>query len=383
MDIRKALAVTTALTAVGTLASGAALAAEKPKVSVGGYYQIYFGISDQDEPAGTATTGTPIYDSGSAVNRFGIVHYGEVHVTARGVTDSGMKWRVRFEDVQDDRDQGVYTSPSQTAKKLSTDEAWVELTGSWGRLILGGQDGPADQYEGAADLVYTGARDHAIFADINAGLVQGADKTNIEDSSDATKIYYTTPRVAGFRFGYSIAPEGNAVGSINRNATDAGTGGPFHEAALEYRSKIGDGMLIAILNYTRQEQLDPVSGADDTENAWRISGNYTFGAFTVAAGYVDNDIRDGEVADQTAWDAGVAYNGGKWEASLTYLKSVAEAPTTGIEDEYDQWVVSGVYNLGGGMTVAASLYFFEVDAATAPDESTDGWAGVVKTQFRF
>jgi hypothetical protein len=382
MNIRKALVVTTALTAVGTLASGAALAAEKPKVSVGGYYELYFGISDQDDPGGLSTSGTPVYDSGSAVNRFGIVNYGEVHITAQGVTDGGMKWRVRFEDVQDDFDARAVTSPSQTSKKTSTDETWVELTGSWGRLILGGQDGPADGgYEGSADLVYTGAREHAIFADIDAGFVSGSDKTNIVDSSDATKIYYSTPRVAGFRAGYSFAPEAEALGSINRNAGDDGTGGPFHEAAIDYRGKIGDGMLTVALRGSRSEAVGPDGVTDDQLNAWGLSGNYTFGAFTVAAGYVDNDIKDG-AENATAWDAGVAYNGGKWEASLTYLSSSAEDPATGNDDEYDQWVVSGVYNLGGGMTVAGSIYFFDLDAPSA-SVATDGWAGVVKTSFRF
>ncbi|MGE0650336.1 MAG: porin [Alphaproteobacteria bacterium] len=379
--------MTTALTAVGTLASGAALAAEKPKVSIGGYYDLYFGISDQDE-ASTATTGTPVYDSGSAVNRFGIVHYGEVHITARGTTDSGLKWRVRFEDVQDDRDIGVYTSPSQTAKKVSTDEAWVELTGSWGRLIMGGQDGPGDTWEGGADLVYTGARDHSIFADLNQGLVSGADKTNMEDSSDATKVYYSTPRIAGFRANYSYSPEGEATGSVNRNAGDAGEGGPFHEASVEYRGKVGNDVMLRLnLKGARYELPDAATGADDTNNVWGLSGNVTFGAFTVAAGYVDNGEKDG-TDSSSAWDAGVAFNGGKWEASLSYLKSTAEEVGTGLEDEYDQWVVSGVYNLGGGMTVAASLYFFNVDVSSATaagdgELDTEGWAGVVKTSFRF
>jgi predicted porin len=308
-----------------------------------------------------------------------------------------MKWRVRFEDVQDDRDIGFYTSPSQTAKKVSTDEAWVELTGSWGRLIMGGQDGPADAWEGATDLVYTGAREHSIFADLNQGLVAGADKTNLEDSSDATKIYYSTPRISGFRANYSYSPEGEATGSVNRNGTDDGNGGSFHEASVEYRGKIGDGMLNLNLKGSRFEMRSPAGQAagvagtladdDDTLTAWGVSGNYTFGAFTVAAGYVDNDIKDG-TENSYAWDAGVAYNGGKWEVSLTYLKSVAEEFGTGLEDEYDQWVVSGVYNLGGGMTVAAGLYFFDVDVSSATasgdgELDTEGWAAVVKTQFRF
>ncbi|MGE0650335.1 MAG: porin [Alphaproteobacteria bacterium] len=375
--------MTTALTAVGTLASGAALAAEKPKVSIGGYYELYFGISDQDDPAGAlSTNGTPVYDSGSAVNRFGIVHYGEVHITAQGVTDSGMKWRVRFEDVQDDRDIGIYTSPSQTAKKVSTDEAWVELTGSWGRLIMGGQDGPADAWEGGSDLVYTGAREHAIFADINAGFVSGADKTNLEDSSDATKIYYSTPRIAGFRANYSYSPEGEATGSVNRNATDGGSGGPFHEASIEYRGKVGNDVMLNLnLKGARYEQPDPVTSLDDTNDVWGLSGNVTFGPWTFAAGYVDNGEKDGST-DAKAWDVGVAFNGGKWEASLTYLESKAEDPATGNDDEYNQWVVSGVYNLGGGMSVAGSLYFFDLDAPSA-SEVTDGWAGVIKTSFRF
>jgi predicted porin len=309
-----------------------------------------------------------------------MVHYGEVHVTAQGVTDSGLKWRVRFEDSQDDADDD--------GKKVSTDETWVELTGSWGRLILGGQDGPGDVWHGASDLVYTGARDHSIFADIQGGNVQGADKTNMEDSSDATKIFYSTPRIAGFMFGYAIAPERESAGATFDNSTADGDGGPFHEASIDYRGKIGDGMLILNLKGSRKETLDPVTLAPDTNNAWGLSGNYTFGAFTVAAGYVDNDVRDGGdgarvVSSATAWDAGVAYNGGKWEASLSYLKQDTEDAATGVEDTYDQWVVSGVYNLGGGMTVAGSIYLFDVDAASAPDESTDGWAGVVKTTFRF
>jgi predicted porin len=375
MNIRKALVVTTALTAVGTLASGAALAAEKPKVSIGGYYELYLGISDQDESATDfETNGTPVYASGFGPNRFGIVHYGEVHITAQGVTDSGMKWRVRFEDSQDDADDS-------DNKKVSTDETWVELTGSWGRLILGGQDGPADAWEGATDLVYTGAREHAIFSKINGGLVSGADKTNLEDSSDASKIYYSTPRIAGFRFNYALAPEAEAAGSVNDNSTAGGEGGPFHEASIEYRGKIGDGMLNLNLKGARYELPDPVTAEADTNDVWGLSGNYTFGAFTVAAGYVDNGNKD-DADDATAWDAGVAYNGGKWEASLTYLRSVAEAPGGG-EDTYDQWAVSGVYNLGGGMTVAGSIYLFDLDPETAPDEATDGWAGVVKTTFRF
>jgi predicted porin len=140
-------------------------------------------------------------------------------------------------------------------------------------------------------------------------------------------------------------------------------------------------MLVMTLKGARYEQPDPVSGLDDTNDVWGLSGNVTFGAFTIAAGYVDNGEKDGST-DSRAWDAGVAFNGGKWEASLMYLDSKAEDPATGDDDEYSQWVVSGVYNLGGGMTVAGSIYFFDLDA---PSDSvtTDGWAGVIKTQFRF
>jgi len=378
MDIRKALAVTTALTAVGTVASGAALAAEKPKISLGGFYELFLGGADQKGSFSTSN-GTPQYDGGARPNTVGMVHYGEIHFTVDGTLDSGTKYRIRFEKVADDKDiSGLAdSSAGQTAKKVSTDEAWVELTGSWGRLILGGQDGPADQYEGADQFVYTGAREHAIFADINNGNVSGADKTNIEDSSDATKIYYSTPRVSGFRVGYSYSFSGDATGSINETGGNA-----FHEAAVEYRGKIGDGTLRAIANYV-QTNVTAVAG-DNELNGWRVSANYAMGPWTVGGGYVDNDIKD-DTKESTAWDVGGAYNGGKWEAGIYYLKSEAE-DTSSRTDTYKQWSVSGVYNLGGGMSVAATLTFFDLErnsGSSSTNGNTDGWAGIVKTSFRF
>ncbi|HEX9771613.1 MAG TPA: hypothetical protein VGA50_20765, partial [Kiloniellales bacterium] len=60
MDFRKSLVMSTALTAVGALAAGQAWAAEKPKLSISGYYDIFMGISDQDD-TGANVTGTPTF----------------------------------------------------------------------------------------------------------------------------------------------------------------------------------------------------------------------------------------------------------------------------------------------------------------------------------
>jgi hypothetical protein len=380
MDFRKSLVMSTALTAVGALAAGQAAAAEKPKLSISGYYDIFMGISDQDD-TGRNVTGTPTFraQGDTPPNRFGIVNYGEIRFRARGVTDSGLKWMVYFEDVQDEADTRGFGVDEQS--KHSTDETSVQFDGSWGRMILGGQDGPADRnYEGSANFVYTGAREHAIWTNIDSGLHNGRNKTNINDSSDATKIIYYTPRISGFQAGYSWAPEGGAKGSVHFTGEvgDDDNDGPFHEAAVSWRGKFGaDTSAIVAANYTREEQ------EGGTTDAWRLSGTVTFGAISVGAGYVDNDDWGGVDTDAGGWDVGVAYNGGRWEASLTYLQNWTEDETADVEDEYDQVALSGVYNLGGGMSIAATLVSFDLDSEDDAELSTDGWAAYTKISFKF
>ena len=136
MDFKNALIASSAIVAVGGLGLATADAAKKPKLKISGYYEMFAGIADGDR-SGNTVDGTPTYqgDGFNEEGNFAIVHYGEIRFKASGKTDSGMKWGVYFEDVQDDSDA------DGGGEKLSTDETNLWLSGSWGKLVLGGQGG--------------------------------------------------------------------------------------------------------------------------------------------------------------------------------------------------------------------------------------------------
>ena len=127
MDFKKALIASSAICAVGGLGMATADAASKPKLKISGYYEIFAGIADGDRE-GQFVDGTPAYqgDGYNEEGNFAIVHYGEIRFKVSGKTDSGMKWGVYFEDVQDDSDA------DGNGEKLSTDETNLWLSGSWG-----------------------------------------------------------------------------------------------------------------------------------------------------------------------------------------------------------------------------------------------------------
>ncbi len=363
MDFKKTLIATTAIVAVGGLNMATADAASKPKLKISGYYDVLFGVAEGDR-TGNAAPGTSTW-TGTTEGTFSILHYGEIRFKASGKTDSGMKWGVYFEDVQNDSDI--------SGKKASTDEANVWMSGSWGKLEVGGQDGPGDKvYAGAEKLAHVSPGNIDAFADTSAFADE---KMSINDSGDDTKITYYTPRVSGFQAGYSWAPTADK-GSVGGGSVDQ----PFHEGSLEYKGKVGGGKLRATWGFGYGPTDNTTPG--NSEFGWRASLNYGMGPWTVAGGYRDNtnEGEAGEDGDRTGWDLGVAYSGGRYEVALIYQAQEAE-DSSGDADYYSVGL-NGAYNLGGGLTVAAAVYFYDLDGGGVTTD-TDGTVGILSLSAKF
>jgi len=105
---------------------------------------------------------------------------------------------------------------------VTTDEASVYVGGFWGRLELGDFDGAADTLAIYAPLTGVDSLDgdgidflnvtptSGKYTGYNLGRQPWGGPTaavKAPDSSDATKIMYLTPRVAGFQGGFSYTPE--------------------------------------------------------------------------------------------------------------------------------------------------------------------------------
>ncbi|MDH3580356.1 MAG: porin [Hyphomicrobiales bacterium] len=392
MDIKKALVATSAICGVATLAVGSADAASKPKLGISGYYEVFAGWAAGDR-TGSTVDGTPVYqgDSSQTEGKFNIVHYGEIRFKASGKTDGGMKWGVYFEDVQDDFDADCAGDGScgTGAEKQSTDEANIWFSGSWGKVEIGGQDGPADRlYRGAEKLAHMNPALLDLFADtqsIEGGRGFAREKMGINDTSDATKITYYTPRISGFQAGYSWVPEIDSKGSVA--GSDAGDDSDSaHEFGIDYRGKVGPGRLRATWSGSVQpgDTADDTGQLDDSSFAWRAGVTYSQGPWSIAAGYKDNgnERRYDQTGDETGWDVGVAYNGGRWEVALIHIQLEAEDNDGDLD--WDHTMLTGAYNFEGGLTGLVSLHLFDLDDPLDTENGgNDGTAIIVGINAKF
>ena len=111
---------------------------------------------------------------------------------------------------------------------------------------------------------------------------------------------------------------------------------------------------------------------------------YSQGPWTVAAGYKDNDNerRYDQERDETGWDIAASYSGGRWEVSLLHIHIDAEDNNGDVV--WDHTMLTGAYNLGGGLTVSAALNLFDLDDPLDDDHGgNDGWALIVGLRAKF
>ncbi len=369
MEFKKTLIATTAIVAVGGLSMATADAASKPKLKISGYYELMMGVGDGDKN-GTTASGTSTFGR-THEGTFSIVHYGEIRFKASGKTDSGMKWGVYFEDV-------AGNDAAANGKKVGSDEANIWLSGSWGKLELGGQDGAHDKvYVGAEKLLHMSPGTIDVFAN-TSGVAD--EKFSSQDTSDDSKITYYTPRVSGFQAGYSWIPnsaeDGNCSSSIGvprgSNGGAASCDQSAHEGSISYKGKFGGGKFAASFGFGYLASSNNESGH---EWNYRTGVQYGQGPWTVAAGYKlnknDGDNLSGRTSGDTdAWEIGAAYSGGRWEVALHYSEADRDDSVDG-DVEYQEFGITGAYNLGGGLTLSASVWSYDVEFSDSSDD-TDG-----------
>lgn len=365
MTFKQTLVMSTALCAVSMLAANGVSAAEKPKLSISGYQETFIGLADGVR-AGSSSAGTPTYSGGAKEGQFQIMQYGEIRFKASGKTDSGMKWGVYFEDVMNDSDTG--------GKKDSTDEANVWMSGSWGKLEIGGQDGAADKMRvTGTEVDLLGANVLGVFVDNEGSSLRGADVDNVLDSADDSKITYYTPRVSGFQAGVSWTPGAGTKGTVPGGEKEGAI-----EAAVSFKGKTDS---------AKYELVAAYADNGDNENAkqkgWLVGGQVTMSGVTVAAGYSKNDNWRAAASEQKAWTIGASYATGPWEVSFWHLDSKLELDAGGRDDEYTQNTLQAAYNLGGGLTVAAGLYLFDLQDSAGTASDNDGTALIAKINAKF
>ncbi len=343
MYLKKALLGTTALLGVGAFMIADAGQAKALDVTVSGFSRFLAAFGNLDDQSGTADARSFYFRNDT-----------EVHVKARGTDDAtGMRYGATVEFEAD------------TNATANTDESWIFIGGNWGELRFGDEDGAADNMKvTAANLAAgTGGID-------GAGEVANA-SIFFDNSSDATKIIYYSPKVSGFQVGISYTPDSGHGGSTSfPTDTTATDREHWIEAGIAYANTFGAVDVTASLVGST---ADYETGNNDFS---AIGGGATIGfsGFTVGGGFfTENDDVGG---DRDIWNIGAAASLGPANLSVTYDKVNTDGSGT---PDPTNLVFSADVGLFPGVALQGDVSAFNNDTGG----NDDGVTGVVRLHIGY
>ena len=354
--MKKVLLTTTALMSASFLAS---TAMAKPEVRIGGFVNFQVGMTSQDiegfgPSPGGVTTARP-------ERGYGFLTDTEVIVRASDKLDNGLEWAAKIE-LEANTDENTSNSG---------DEVTITLRGSWGQVFFGSEDGPADTMKTGGKRAVSDAGSGGISGDFRAWTNWTTVSTrfwsnaaDIRDSSDAAKIAYITPRVAGFQAGVSFSPDRDEEGRF-RDVDNNGSEQSFWELGLNYDQKFGDFRVT----------LAGVASLADNENnqredtrSWHIGAMVGYAGFKLGAAYGETGERGrAKTATNTnvdGWDVGLGYNMGAWDFGIGYYESTVGVENSSGENKLRAYGGGVTYDMGNGLAVYTELMFLETSSGS-------------------
>lgn len=350
MTIKKLLLGTSALLGAGLLATASPASAQqgptvspggKLNVSVSGFARFLWVAGDVKERYGGQQSSSDFRNDT------------EVHIIARGKDEStGIEYGATVEFEAD------------TNRNDNTDETWVIVKGPFGELRFGDEDGASDLMKLGAFTIAAGTGGIDGTVDLPR-LVAGV------NTSDATKIIYFTPRIAGFQAGVSYTPNAGSSGD-NLAVTNVDNAKDVFEFGANYVGNFGDvGIRVGVIGHVGDSTDGDVD--EDFEKLY-VGGTLSFAGFSVGGGYGKQDVFGNDIK---WYNAGAAASLGPVTLSVTGGK-VLDADD-GIETE--GIVLSATVGILPGVTLDGDLLFF--DETGVGGNFDDGKVGLVRLAVAF
>ena len=378
--MKKILLATTGL--VGAALVAGAASAETPKVTLGGYADFQAGWVEED---------------GDAARRsHGFRNDNEITIHVDGKTEGGLGYGAVI-DLEADITADANNQGTNAAR------TFTYLESGWGRFELGGnKDAAANLRVDASTLaVATGGINGAWTYFANGGGAALGGQSYIttsklvaehgltttagdESTYNATKVSYYTPRWYGLQGGVSYTPDINDRGQgVARIDNAAGSFGDIWDLSVNYENQFSNGIKLAAS--AAYEVADADTNANEDVSAWNVGALLGYQGFSAAASYGDwgdstrlNNVRND---DASYWTAGLAYEGGPFGVSATYLDSTTEQGAA-VDNEFTNLVIGADYKLAPGLTPYAEVSFYEYDTALNANDN-DGTAVILGTQLAF
>ena len=370
--MKKVLLGSTALFAAAALASPA-VAADKIKLGLGGYFAGAAAYVDTGDLAGDNRDYTFGSDS-------------EVHFKGETTLDNGIKvgFKAELELERDCKASGIIGSQG-TCSADTIDEVYIYVSGGFGKIEFGQQDGVGEQMYFGAPQVFQ--RVLLTDADLSPTEKVIANEIDVftEESDDFTKINYFTPRISGFQVGVSFTPEADR-NSQDFNAFSQSGGDEIFEAGINFDNKWNDvGIQLSATYLTARD--DGVTG-HDSPDMYALGAKISYAGFTIGGGYSEKDGLEsglrgsqdpGTTTETTNYEIGVTYDVGPWTFGVGYANEDLTASTAADTQENSKILGGVAYKLGPGINLGLGVEFNEQDFALS--SVTDHDTTAVFTEF--
>ncbi len=362
--MKKGLLATTALICAGVLSGGAAVAAEAPTWKLGGgmNFQLYWIDADytQAETTGDGKVSNLVTSDGDIIQDHGWyfgVDEAELALKVDGAADNGLKYGFKIE-IQVNTDDGTVA-----------DEARIQLSGNWGTVQLGDEDGAEDSmnYGGENLMGATGGFDgdagDILLLDPAAEAPTGPSIAG--DTSDATKVTYYSPRFSGFQVGASLTPTPNSGDGFKED----GKWEDHIGLGANYDNTFGSVRVRASAVYSAASSTS--TGTEDV-GAWSVGGIVGFGAFSLGANYTNNgDSGQGAGTGNETWhwNAAGSFSTGPFTLAAGYFVGVYEFGNGNADDEFTNLALTADYTMAPGLGVYADLMLItDEDASNSAND---------------
>ena len=347
--------------------SGAdAVAAEKVKLGLGGYFIWAAGVSDSD---------SDMHKNQGSLN---MISDSEIYFRGNTTLDNGIRIDVI---VQLETDQA---SSAAGGSGNVIDESYIKVGNlkQWGEFRLGSTKQAHFLFRAMGPHVSTIV--NATNGDLSSYFVpsltalKGAGTFfNHEGGADRMLAAYVTPNLNGFQGGISYTPS-----QTNTNAPPQTKGMEAAEAdnvslGANYKGKFGDASVAVSGGYTK---VDGKKGAGAEYTTLQGGLKVSFAGFSIGGHWAEreDDTAMSEVDNREGYMAGIGYKTGPWNVALTWLNTTDDQTDATGEIEHNQYTLGMTYSLGAGVVVGASVFSIDLQdeklmtqTAGADTESAD------------
>lgn len=334
--------------AIAGLVLASAPAQAQMELTIGGHSKNYIGYLDQDN---------------SNVNEFDILRETELHFNGESTLDNGLTFGFQIETEVDGADASTI------------EESYIYMSGTWGRVNLGSEDGAAYLLQvsvPSADSNIDGIRQYIQPVNYTGTNVATTTFDYAQDQSAAAeKITYLSPNYNGFQFGASVTPDmGDAAtnGTTGFNTDTAGVIDDIYDVAARYEGVVSNFGYAFGAGYTKA----------DANDAWNVGLDVDSGPFGIGAVYTDAEAALGADAtnDTETLVVGVDYTTGPFKFGASYFNQ--DINTVAETDRYTGGVV---YTAGPGLSFRGSISQIDTDIVGATDVDATSVLGGIQINF--